>query len=172
MSARQRCPGASAGATLEPKQSRRRLEAVRPKAAAGKNADATILIIVKRKRWQSTAAYVGLLAAAFVVAWLGSYRFFRAQLDNSAYDAMFRLYQPKPWRTQLAILAIDEGTLAKFGGMHIRKPLADALGLLAAVHPSAVAIDVTLTDTGDSAADDRALEQAFCETPRLSCPPC
>jgi len=39
---------------------------------------------MKRRVWHSTAAYAGLLAAAFVVAWLGSYRFFRAQLDNAA----------------------------------------------------------------------------------------
>jgi len=122
---------------------------------------------VKRKWWQSTAAYVGLLAAAFVLAWLGSWRFFRSQLDNSAYDAMFRLYQPKPWQPQSAILAIDEPTLKKYEGMHIRKPLADALRLIAAVHPTAVAIDVTLTDRGDDSADDLALQEAFCATPHL-----
>ena len=104
---------------------------------------------MKRRVWHSTAAYVGLLGAAFVVAWLGSYRFFRSQLDNSAYDEMFRLYQPKPWQPQSAILAIDEATLAKIHGMRIRKPLADALRLVAAAHPSAVAIDVTLTDEGE-----------------------
>lgn len=111
---------------------------------------------------------MGLLAAAFVIAWLGSYRFFRSQLDNAAYDAMFRLYQPKPWQPQSAILAIDEATLMKNGGMRIRKPLADALRLIAAVHPSAVAIDVTLTDEGEKTADDVALQQAFCATPRLA----
>jgi signal transduction histidine kinase len=121
---------------------------------------------VKRKGWQSTAAYVALLAAAFVIAWLGSYRFFRAELDNAAYDAMFRLYQPKPWPTQSAILAIDEGTLAQYSGMHIRRPLADALQLITAVKPAAVAIDVTLTDR-DNPADDLALQQAFCATPHL-----
>ena len=123
---------------------------------------------MKRRGWHSTAAYVGLLTAAFVIAWLGSWRFFRSQLDNAAYDAMFRVYQPAPWHPQSAILAIDEGTLAKYHGMgHIRKPLADALLLIAAAHPSAVAIDVTLTDQGDTPADDLALQQAFCATPNL-----
>jgi signal transduction histidine kinase len=123
---------------------------------------------VKRKWWQSTAAYIALLAAAFVVAWLGSWRFFRSQVDNAAYDAMFRLYQPKPWQPQSAILAIDEGTLARYGGMvRIRKPLADALRLIDTVHPTAVAIDITLTDRGDNPADDRALQEAFCATPHL-----
>ena len=121
---------------------------------------------MKRKWWQSTAAYVGLLAAALVVAWLGSWCFFRSQLDNAAYDAMFRLYRPKPWQPQSAILAIDEATLAKYRGMHVRKPLADALRLIDAQHPTAVAIDVTLTDQ-DNQADDLALSQAFCATPHL-----
>jgi len=110
---------------------------------------------------------VGLLAAAFVLAWLGSWRFFRSQLDNAAYDANFRWYQPKPWQPQSAILAIDEATLKKYEGMHIRKPLADALRLIAAVHPTAVAIDITLTDRGDDPADDLALQEAFCATPHL-----
>jgi signal transduction histidine kinase len=122
---------------------------------------------VRRKWWQSTAAYVGLLATAFVLAWLGSWRFFRSQLDNSAYDAMFRLYRPKPWQPQSAILAIDEATASEFGGMHVREPLARALQLIAAVHPTAVAIDVTITDRDDKPADDLALQQAFCATPRL-----
>jgi len=122
---------------------------------------------VKRKWWQSTPAYVGLLAAAFVLAWLGSDRFFRTQVDNSAYDTMFRLYQPKPWQPQSAILAVDEATLAKYRGMHTRGPLAQALRLIAAVHPAAVAIDETLTDRGDNPAEDRALEEAFCATPHL-----
>jgi signal transduction histidine kinase len=122
---------------------------------------------MKRRGWQSTAAYVGLLAAAWVAAWLGSWRFFRAPVDNAGYDRMFRLYQPKPWRPQSAILAIDEATLARFGGMRIRQPLADALRLVAAAHPAAVAIDVTLTDQGDSPAADQALAAAFCQTPHL-----
>ena len=123
---------------------------------------------MKRSGWHSTAAYVGLLAAAFVVAWLGSYRFFRTQLDNTAYDQMFRWYQPKPWQPQSAILAIDEATLNRYGGMNIREPLAEALRLVDAAHPTAVAIDITLTDQGANPAADKALEEAFCQTPRLA----
>ena len=122
---------------------------------------------MKRRGWHSTAAYVLLLAAAFVVAWLGSYRFFRAQLDNAAYDQFFRWYQPKPWQPQSAILAIDEATLARFGGMRIREPLARALRLVSAAHPTAVAIDVTLTDQSDDPRADEDLRAAFCQTPRL-----
>ena len=122
---------------------------------------------MKKRGWQSTAAYAGLLAAAFVAAWLGSYRFFRAQVDNAAYDQMFRWYQPKPWQPQSAILAVDEATLAKYGGMRIRQPLADALRLVAAAGPTAVAIDVILTDRGEDPGADKALADAFCQTPHL-----
>ena len=122
---------------------------------------------MKRQGWQNTAAYAGLLAAAFVAAWLGSYRFFRAQVDNAAYDQMFRWYQPKPWQPQSAILAVDEATLAKYGGMRIRQPLADALRLVAAAGPTAVAIDVVLTDRGEDPGADKALADAFCHTPHL-----
>jgi len=122
---------------------------------------------VEQRGWRRTASYAGLLAAAFVVAVLGSWKFGR-QVDNSAYDHLFRLYQPKPWQPQSAILAIDEATLASIGGMRrIRRPLADGLLLVAAAHPKAVAVDVILTDQGDDPEEDRALARAFCQTPNL-----
>jgi signal transduction histidine kinase len=122
---------------------------------------------VEQRGWRRTAWYAGLLAAAFLVAVLGSWKFGR-QVDNSAYDHMFRLYQPKPWQPQSAILAIDEATLASIGGMRrIRRPLAEGLLLVAAAHPKAVAVDVILTDQGDDAEADRALAKVFCQTPNL-----
>ncbi|MGD0869513.1 MAG: CHASE2 domain-containing protein [Bryobacteraceae bacterium] len=121
---------------------------------------------MEQRRWRRTASYAGLLAAAFLVAVLGSWKFGR-QVDNSAYDHMFRFYQPKPWQPQSAILAIDEATLAAIGGMRrIRRPLADGLLLVAAAHPKAVAVDVILTDQGD-AEEDLELAKAFCQTPNL-----
>jgi len=123
---------------------------------------------MERRGWNRTATYVGLLAAAYVAAVLGSWGFFRAPLDNAAYDHMFRLYRPQPWQPQSAILAIDEGTLAQYGGMRrIRRPLADALRLVAAAKPRAVAIDVIQTDPGEDPQDDRYLSDAFCQTPNL-----
>ena len=120
-----------------------------------------------QRRWRRTASYAGLLTAAFLVAVLGSWKFGR-QVDNSAYDHLFSLYQPKPWQPQSAILAIDEATLAGMGGMRrIRRPLADGLLLVAAAHPKAVAVDVILTDQGDDPEEDRALAKAFCQTPSL-----
>jgi len=121
-----------------------------------------------RRTWTRTASYVALLAAAFVCAVCGSWMFFRAQVDNAAYDHMFRIYQPKPWQPQSAILAVDESTLAKIGGMRrIRKPLAAGLLLVAAAHPSAVAVDVILTDQGGNEEEDAGLADALCRTPKL-----
>src|SRR5215831_11805457 len=100
------------------------------------------------RRWKSAAAYIGLLGAAFIVAIAGSWRF-GGPLDNAAYDYLFRRDQPKPWKTESVLLAVDEATLRWIpGGIRgIRKPLADALNLIAAAGPRAVAVDITLADT-------------------------
>jgi signal transduction histidine kinase len=120
-----------------------------------------------KRGWKSTAAYAGLLAAVFLAAVLGSMKF-GAELDNYAYDYMFRLYDPPPWQTHSAILAIDERSLQAYGGIHsIRQPLADALRLVASAGPKSVAIDVILADPGDNPHVDRALAEALRATPNL-----
>jgi signal transduction histidine kinase len=123
---------------------------------------------MERRGWKHRAAYVGLLAAAFVVAVVGSWAF-GSPLDNAAYDFMFRIYQPQLWQTQSVLLAIDETTLAATpGGTHgIRAPLAEALELVAKANPKAVAVDVILADESDRPEVDRALQQALCHTPNL-----
>ncbi len=123
---------------------------------------------MERRGWKRTASYVGLLAAAFVVAVVGSWAF-GSTLDNAAYDFMFRLYQPKPWQTQSVLLSIDETTLAATpGGMQgIRKPLAEALNLIAKAGPKAVAVDMILADRSADPAVDRTLAEALCGTPNL-----
>ncbi len=112
--------------------------------------------------WKSTARYVALLATAFLVAVVGSW-LFGVQLDNAAYDVMFRNYRPAPWKTQSVVLGIDEAALREFGGMPgMREPLARALRSVAAASPKAVAIDVILADrtrrrTGQSRSGRRPL---------------
>src|SRR5689334_81021 len=111
--------------------------------------------------------YVSLLAGAFALAVLGSWT--AAQIDNDAYDWMFRMYRPRPWQTQSALLAIDEESLRAVQGMrHLRGPLAEALARVAAARPRAVAIDVILAD--EDPASDGALESAFRATPKLVLP--
>jgi signal transduction histidine kinase len=120
-----------------------------------------------RLAWNSTASYVGLLAASFALALFVSY-IFGPQINDYAYDSMFRAYRPaKPAQPESVVLAIDELTLMDCGGIRgIRRPIARALSLVAPVKPKAVAVDVILADRGDPA-EDAALAAAFRSTPNL-----
>src|ERR1019366_10133134 len=122
-----------------------------------------------RLAWNSTAFYVGLLAASFGLALFISYIFGR-QINDYAYDSVFNAYKPpKPARWESVVLAIDELTLMDCGGIRgIRRPIARALRLLAPVQPKVVAVDVILADHGDpKSKEDAALAEAFRATPNL-----
>ena len=115
---------------------------------------------------QSRWSYVALLAGAWVVGVAGSGSIGQ-QLDRNAYDYMFRRYQPAPWTPESVILAIDEPTLGRYGGMPgIRRPLAAALVEVAAALPKAVAVDVVLADRRDPSTD-MAMTAALRATPNL-----
>jgi signal transduction histidine kinase len=116
---------------------------------------------------RQSAIYWALLAASFAVALTVSWTGFGAQIDNDAYDWMFRLYRPRPWQPESILLAIDEVSLNAYGGVRgLRKPLAEALERIAAASPKAVAVDVILTDASDPQTDAR-LAIAMAATPRL-----
>jgi signal transduction histidine kinase len=116
---------------------------------------------------RQTAIYVALLAGAFTVALAASWTSLGAQIDNDAYDWMFRLYAPQPWQPESILLAIDEASLNAYGGIRgVRRPLAQALETIAAAAPKTVAVDLILTDAGDPAVDAR-LEAALRATRRL-----
>jgi signal transduction histidine kinase len=103
-------------------------------------------------------------AAGLVLDWTS----FGLEFDKYAYDYLFRLEQPKPWQPGSIILAIDERTLARFGGMsHVRASLADGLEKIRAAKPAAVAIDLILAEPGISEEEDTRLESAFAATPNL-----
>jgi signal transduction histidine kinase len=119
-----------------------------------------------RVGWNSTASYVGLLAASFALALSTSY-ILGPQLNIYAYDAMFRADRPQAIRPESVVLAIDELTLMDCGGIRgIRRPIAQALRALAPAHPKVVAIDVILADRG-APAEDAALAAALQATPNL-----
>jgi len=119
---------------------------------------------MERGEWKSTLLYVGLLAAALAVGFVGATFF---ALDDTAYDFMMRKFPPAPWNPQSAILAIDEATLSAYGGTTgIRRALADGLPIVAGEHPTAVVIDIILADKGDPGLDGR-LASALCQTPNL-----
>ena len=118
-----------------------------------------------------TLAYIGLLAAAFVVAIVASWTPLGTRIDNYVYDSIFLLYQPPLGQTESIVLAIDEPSLAAFGGVPgLRLALADGLQLIAPAAPKAVAVDVIpADDTADMKAAE-ALEEAFRATPNLVLP--
>jgi signal transduction histidine kinase len=119
-----------------------------------------------RVGWNSTASYVGLLAASFALALFTSY-ILGPQINIYAYDAMFRAARPLPIRPESLILAIDELTLMDCGGIRgIRRPIAKALRALATTRPKVVAIDVILADQG-APAEDAALAGALQSTANL-----
>ncbi len=93
--------------------------------------------------------------AAQVLGWTA----FGRQIDQYAYDFVFRLEQPAPWQASSIVLAIDNRTLTKYDGLTgIRAALADGLDRIAPAHPAAVAVDVILAE---SQAADNQLEAAF-----------
>jgi len=110
-------------------------------------------------------AVTALLASvsALVVSWTA----FGRQLDEYAYDFLFRLEQPAPWKPESAILAIDEATLAQYGGLiGMRSAVADGIEKILPAHPKAIAVDVILAEPGSPEAD-RKLEDAFARAPNL-----
>jgi signal transduction histidine kinase len=120
-----------------------------------------------QRRTRQNAIYWALLAASFAVALAASYTSFGEEIDNDAYDWMFRLYRPPAWQPQSILLAIDEPSLDAYGGIAgLRKPLADALQSIAPAKPKAVAVDLILVDNTDPATDAH-LEAALRATPNL-----
>ncbi len=114
--------------------------------------------------------YAGVLAATFMLALAASWTPLGAQIDNTAYDWIFRLRQPRPWQPGSIVLAIDELSFSALGGqLGLRRALADGLERIAAASPQAVAIDVILADDSDKDSDDR-LEAAFRATHNLILP--
>jgi signal transduction histidine kinase len=89
------------------------------------------------------------------------------QFDNYAYDFLFRLLQPKPWKPSSIILAIDEATLAKYGGnAGIRTAIADGIAKIKPARPAAIAVDVILAEPS-TPETDQALEDALAGAPNL-----
>jgi len=109
------------------------------------------------------ALVLGSTLLGLVMSWTA----FGRQLDNYAYDFLFRLEQPAAWQPSSIILAIDEKTLARYGGINgMRGALAEGLERIRDAGPAAVAVDIILPEPGEPAADAR-LEHAFAGTHNL-----
>lgn len=100
--------------------------------------------------------YLALLAGCLVVALVAGWTTLGVQIDNDAYDFLFRLHPPQPWPLTSCVLGIDEQTLTAMGGLRrIRSILAEALELIAGAETKAVIVDLILTDPGDAEEDAR-----------------
>ena len=109
------------------------------------------------------AVVAATLALAIVMGWTG----FASQIDDDAYDVLFRLRPPAAAPAHSMILAIDDATFGAMGGVRAyRTMLAQALQTLAAAGPQVVAIDMVLADRTDRADDDR-LSRAMQATKNL-----
>jgi len=116
---------------------------------------------------RQTAGYIAILAASFLVAVAAGWTTFGEQIDNDAYDFLFRITPAEPTEFSSAILAIDEQTLIGMGGIrHLRDMVSTGLELIANAQPKAVVIDLILADTSDPKQDAR-LAAAFARTPNL-----
>jgi signal transduction histidine kinase len=116
---------------------------------------------------RQTFEYVGLLAGALVAGLIASGTPIGRQIDKYAYDWIFSRYRPPDWPPQSILLAIDEESFRKFGGViRLRNMVAEGLERIAPVSPKAVAIDVMLADEGLAADNDR-LEAAIRKTPNV-----
>lgn len=120
---------------------------------------------VRFSRAASYAILAVLILASALIALTVSWSAFGRQIDQYAYDFLFRLEQPAPWQPSSIILAIDNRTLTKYSGLTgIRTALADGLERIAPAHPAAVVVDIILPEP--QPADDR-LEAAFASVPNL-----
>ncbi|HKF19915.1 MAG TPA: CHASE2 domain-containing protein [Candidatus Angelobacter sp.] len=88
-------------------------------------------------------------------------------LSEKLSDFYFRLRTPRPTSSQVALVMIDEVTLARYGRWpwH-RAQLAQLIRAVAAQQPRAIGLDVLLPEPEDQA-NDAALTQAIQATPNM-----
>jgi len=106
--------------------------------------------------------YAAILAGTLAVAIVSGWTPFAAEIDNYAYDWMFRLNPPAPAPAHSIILAIDDATFNSMGGVGgYRAMWTQAFELVKRANPKAVALDVVLTDPWKDPADDQRLDRAM-----------
>lgn len=105
--------------------------------------------------------YAAVLLGAFLLGLFAAWTALGSQVDNYAYDLLFRNLAPDPGPPESVILAIDEPALAAHGGTrNLRGMLALALEAITPAPPLAVAIDVVVADPQEENTDAR-LEAAL-----------
>jgi signal transduction histidine kinase len=115
--------------------------------------------------WQKTATPVAVLTIGCVaVSLLLGWSSFARRINLNFYDLYFRQRGTGAVRAEasgIAIVAIDDATLARYGALPLKRTLlAEAVSRIAAAGPRLIAIDVLLVDRGPEQ-DDAALENAL-----------
>jgi len=111
--------------------------------------------------------YAGVLAGCLIAALAAGWTTFGVQIDNDAYDFLFRIHPPASWAHTSVILGIDERSFRRLGGLRrIRTILAEGLERISGSGARAVVVDLILADAGE-AAEDALLAKAFERTPNL-----
>ncbi len=114
-----------------------------------------------------TLGYAGIVVASLVIGIVSGWTSLATQIDDSAYDWMFRLFPPAATKPHCIILAIDDTTLGAMGSQsEYRTMLATGLELLAPGHPKVVGIDMVLADKAVPTKDE-LLERAMRATKNL-----
>ncbi len=109
-----------------------------------------------------TFGYIAILGATLALAILAGWTPLAAQIDDYAYDWMFRLDPPAPAPSHAVILAIDDDTFTSMGGVGgYRSMWAQAFDLVKRANPKAVALDVVLSDPWKDPAEDQRLDRAM-----------
>jgi signal transduction histidine kinase/CHASE2 domain-containing sensor protein len=102
-------------------------------------------------------AIVGLVSMSFPVI----------KLSQSMTDFFFRLRGPQPTSQQVALVLIDDATLARYGRWPWqRAQLARLIRSVSAQQPKAIGLDVLLPEVEDES-NDSALESAIASAPNL-----
>ena len=103
-----------------------------------------------------TLGYIGILAAALLIALISGRTSIAREIDDYAYDWMFRLRPPVAAPPHSIILAIDDPTYSAMGGVAgYRGMLTKAFELLKPAEPKVIAVDMVLADQVDPAKDAR-----------------
>ena len=119
------------------------------------------------RRIPGGAVYTAIGFFSGLAAILVSFTSLGIQFDSTVADWLSRLHPLQTPARMAAVLAFDERTLMEYGGIRdLRRTLAMALERLADARPAVVAVDITLAERGDPAAD-AALERIFARLPHL-----
>ncbi len=118
-----------------------------------------------------TAAYVGVIAGCYGISMVIGLSRPAKRVNNIFYDWMVSRQPEEPWTPRSVVVAIDEPTLGKRGGIrNLRAILAEAVSEINSAGPAAVAGDVLLADETGDVEGNRALETALRGTKNLVLP--